>query len=182
MDSSVAVAAGVVAMVVFAMSTLPMLGKAVRSKDLSSYSRGNLVLSNIGNLVYSVYVFNLPPGPIWLLHADYLVSFRADALLEHQVCRSRAGRGCEPREWATSSHRSPGDELTDRADRWLTALGRAWIRLPAPMEHLAAPAVTGLLEPGHPASASESARGLGDHRGRRRPHLGGGARPWAWEC
>lgn len=74
MDSSVAVAAGVVAMVVFAMSTLPMLGKAVRSKDLSSYSRGNLVLSNIGNLVYSVYVFNLPPGPIWLLHAYYLVS------------------------------------------------------------------------------------------------------------
>ena len=38
--------------------------------------------------------------------------------------------------------------MTDRADSWLTALGRAWIRLPAPMEHLAVLAVTGLLDRG----------------------------------
>jgi len=74
MDSSLPVTAGVVATVVFACSTLPMLGKAARSHDLESYSRGNLVLANVGNAVYSVYVFSLPAGPIWLLHTFYVVS------------------------------------------------------------------------------------------------------------
>ncbi len=74
MDSSLPVTAGVIATVVFASSTVPMLGKAMRSKDLASYSRGNLVLANVGNAVYSVYVFSLPPGPIWLLHTFYVVS------------------------------------------------------------------------------------------------------------
>jgi uncharacterized protein with PQ loop repeat len=71
MSSSLALAAGTVATVVFAASTLPMLGKALRTKDLASYSRGNLVLANVGNLVYSLYVFHLPAGPIWLLHTFY---------------------------------------------------------------------------------------------------------------
>ena len=74
MDTTIPLAAGVIASVVFAASVLPMLGKAVRSKDLRSYSRGNLVLANVGNAVYSVYVFTLPPGPIWLLHTFYVVS------------------------------------------------------------------------------------------------------------
>jgi hypothetical protein len=72
MDSSLPAAAGAVATVVFACSVLPMLGKAVRSKDLASYSRSNLVLANVGNVVYSLYVFDLPPGPIWVLHTFYL--------------------------------------------------------------------------------------------------------------
>lgn len=66
--------AGTLATIVFACSVLPMLGKAARSKDLSSYSTGNLVLANVGNVFYSVYVFHLPPGPIWALHGFYLVS------------------------------------------------------------------------------------------------------------
>jgi uncharacterized protein with PQ loop repeat len=74
MGSSIALAAGTVATVVFATSTLPMLRKAARSKDLTSYSRSNLVLANVGNAVYSVYVFHLPPGPIWLLHSFYVAS------------------------------------------------------------------------------------------------------------
>ena len=74
MDSSVPVAAGSVATIVFALSMLPMLGKAVRTKDLASYSRGNLVLANVGNLIYSLYVFHLPAGPIWLLHTFYAVT------------------------------------------------------------------------------------------------------------
>ena len=72
MDSSLPAAAGAVATVVFACSVLPMLGKAVRSKDLASYSRSNLVLANVGNVVYSLYVFDLPAGPIWVLHTFYL--------------------------------------------------------------------------------------------------------------
>ena len=74
MTSSIPITAGAIATVIFAGSVLPMLGKAARTKDLSSYSRGHLVLANVGNLFYSVYVFHLPPGPIWALHTFYLVS------------------------------------------------------------------------------------------------------------
>jgi uncharacterized protein with PQ loop repeat len=66
--------AGLVATLVFAISTLPMLSKAVRSRDLTSYSTGNLVLANVGNAIYSFYVFQLPPGPVWFLHGYYLLS------------------------------------------------------------------------------------------------------------
>lgn len=68
------VAAGTVSTVIFVLSTLPMAWKAYRTKDLSSYSVGNMVLANTGNLAYSVYVFHLPPGPIWFLHSYYLVT------------------------------------------------------------------------------------------------------------
>jgi uncharacterized protein with PQ loop repeat len=68
------VVAGVVSTVIFVLSMLPMLAKAVRTKDLESYSFGNMILSNAGNLVHSVYVFSLPPGPIWAMHSFYLVT------------------------------------------------------------------------------------------------------------
>jgi hypothetical protein len=71
---SVSVLAGSVSTAVFVASALPMLVKAARTKDLGSYSVGNLVLANVGNLVYAVYVFSLPVGPIWALHSFYLVS------------------------------------------------------------------------------------------------------------
>ena len=71
---SVSVLAGSVSTTVFVASTLPMLIKAARTKDLGSYSVGNLVLANLGNLVYAVYVVSLPVGPIWALHSFYMVS------------------------------------------------------------------------------------------------------------
>ena len=71
---SLPVLAGVFSTTIFAFSTLPMLLKAVRTKDLSSYSLGNILLSNLGNMIHSVYVFSLPAGPIWLLHIFYLVT------------------------------------------------------------------------------------------------------------
>ena len=46
--TDVAVIAGSVSTVVFVASYLPMLLKAVRSKDLSSYSASNLILANAG--------------------------------------------------------------------------------------------------------------------------------------
>ncbi|WP_022889556.1 hypothetical protein [Agromyces italicus] len=70
----VAVIAGVVSTGLFAMSYLPMLVKAARTKDLSSYSLGNLAITNLGNVVYSVYVFSLPFGPVWFLHSFYLAA------------------------------------------------------------------------------------------------------------
>jgi uncharacterized protein with PQ loop repeat len=72
--STLAVLAGSASTVLFAVSTLPMLIKAARTKELNSYSRGNLVLANVGNAVHSVYVFQLPFGPIWALHSFYIVA------------------------------------------------------------------------------------------------------------
>jgi hypothetical protein len=71
---SVPVIAGAISTVIFALSTFPMLYKAGRSKELGSYSLGNILLSNIGNLVHSIYIFSMPMGPIWLLHSVYLVT------------------------------------------------------------------------------------------------------------
>ena len=73
-DMDLAVFAGVLSTGLFAMSYLPMLVKAARTRDLSSYSLGNLVITNMGNLLYSLYVFSLPFGPIWFLHSFYLVA------------------------------------------------------------------------------------------------------------
>jgi hypothetical protein len=49
-----------------------MLVKAGRTKDLTSYSLGNIVLANLGNLIYAVYVVSLPLGPVWALHGFHL--------------------------------------------------------------------------------------------------------------
>ena len=85
----VAILAGVLSTGLFAMSYLPMLVKAARTKDLSSYSLGNLATTNVGNVVYSVYVFSLPFGPIWMLHAFYLT---ASALMLVWFLRYRAAK------------------------------------------------------------------------------------------
>jgi hypothetical protein len=72
--ASLPLLAGIASTVIFAGSTLPMLVKAGRTKDLSSYSLGNIVLSNLGNVIHSIYVFHLPAGPMWVLHTFYLLS------------------------------------------------------------------------------------------------------------
>ena len=74
MDTSLPVVAGAISTTIFALSALPMLVKAARTRDLSSYSLGNILLANAGNLIHSVYVFHLPVGPLWLLHSFYIVS------------------------------------------------------------------------------------------------------------
>ena len=101
MDGMIPVLAGAVSTVIFAGGTLPMLVKAVRTRDLSSYSLGNILLSNLGNLIHSVYVFHLPPGPIWALHSFHLLS---TALMlvwylrytESPILRRRPGLGRSP--------------------------------------------------------------------------------------
>ncbi len=62
------VAAGTVSSLLFMFGTLPMLHKAFRTRNLKSYSLGNLLLSNLGNLIHWLYVSSLPFGPIWFLH------------------------------------------------------------------------------------------------------------------
>lgn len=71
----------------FAVSYLPMLAKAVHTRDLSSYSLVNIATTNVANGLYSVYVFSLPIGPIWFLHGFYLL---ASALMLVWFIRFRA--------------------------------------------------------------------------------------------
>lgn len=95
MDFDLAVLAGVISSIVFVGSVLPMLIKAVRTRDLASYSLGNLLLANLGNVVHSVYVFSLPTGPIWALHGFYLLTsaFMLAMYLRHREPRARVGLG-----------------------------------------------------------------------------------------
>ena len=67
-DIGLQAVAGIAATAVFVGSTLPMLLKAGRTKDLRSYSLANIALANLGNLLQWVYISSLPLGPIWLLH------------------------------------------------------------------------------------------------------------------
>lgn len=66
--------AGTISSLIFVSSHLPMLRKAYKTKDLHSYSSLNVVLLNIGNLIYWLYVIDLPVGPVWLMHTFYTIS------------------------------------------------------------------------------------------------------------
>jgi len=66
--------AGLASTTLFVVSYLPMLYRALRTRDLASYSRSSLVLANIGNVVQAIYICSLPVGPIWFLHGFYLAA------------------------------------------------------------------------------------------------------------
>jgi hypothetical protein len=85
--------AGILSTIVFASSTIPMLAKALRTKDLRSYSLANIALSNLGNVVHWVYIAGLPFGPIWFLHAFYTVvnAMMLLCCLQQQVFDSNRG-------------------------------------------------------------------------------------------
>jgi hypothetical protein len=64
----------VISTLLFAISNIPMLRKAIKTKEVRSYSRSFLVLSNVGNAVHWLYIAALPLGPIWVLHTFYSIS------------------------------------------------------------------------------------------------------------
>ncbi len=68
---SIQVLAGFASSSIFISSNLPMLFKAFKTKNLSSYSMGHLVLGNLGNTVYWLYVISLPVGPVWFLQGFF---------------------------------------------------------------------------------------------------------------
>lgn len=74
METNLPTIAGFISTALFAVGTLPMLTKAFRTRSLASYSLGNIMMSNAGNIIYSLYVFNLPPGPVWFLHTYNLLT------------------------------------------------------------------------------------------------------------
>lgn len=67
--AQVQILAGMASTLLYVSSTLPMLSRAFRTRDLASYSFAHIMLTNAGNWVYWVYVVGLPVGPVWLLHA-----------------------------------------------------------------------------------------------------------------
>lgn len=66
--------AGTVSTLLFISSSVPMLLKAAKTKNLASYSLSNMALNNVGNLVYWLYISQLPFGPIWLMHGFYTLT------------------------------------------------------------------------------------------------------------
>jgi uncharacterized protein with PQ loop repeat len=66
--------AGFASSTIFISSNFPMLFKAFKTKDLSSYSLGHLALGNLGNAVYWLYVISLPLGPVWFLQAFFTMA------------------------------------------------------------------------------------------------------------
>jgi len=68
-----ALLAGSLASAIFIGSAFPMLWKALRTRDMRSYSLSSLGLSVVGNAVQWCYVVSLPLGPIYVLHAFYTI-------------------------------------------------------------------------------------------------------------
>jgi len=66
--------AGSVSSLLFMAANIPMLVKAYKTRNLRSYSLSNMLLINVGNILYWLYISSFPPGPIWLLHSFYTVS------------------------------------------------------------------------------------------------------------
>jgi hypothetical protein len=48
--------AGIISTMLFASSTIPMLVKAFRTRDVRSYTLPHLAMSNVGNAVHGAYV------------------------------------------------------------------------------------------------------------------------------
>ena len=85
MSGDLPTVAGAISTMIFVISTLPMLFKAFRTKDLRSYSLGNIATANVGNLVQCVYVLSLPVGsdlvPARVLPGGDV----SDAVVDHPV-------------------------------------------------------------------------------------------------
>ena len=81
--------AGAISSFIFAGSNIPMLWKVYRTRDVRSYSWLNVLMVNIGNLLYWFYVSTLPFGPIWMLHTFYTI---ASGILLILYARFHAGK------------------------------------------------------------------------------------------
>jgi uncharacterized protein with PQ loop repeat len=71
---SLQLVAGSISSLLFMSANVPMLLKAYKTRNMRSYSLSNIVLINIGNLLYWLYIIQLPSGPIWLLHSFYTLT------------------------------------------------------------------------------------------------------------
>ncbi len=114
--------AGAISSAMFVIGTLPMLYKAFATKNLQSYSMSHLLLNNVGNLLHALYVYSLPPGPIWLLHTFNLITTALMLFWYVRYEGRRQGKGSDlPSSWTTvmqkaaalvQSLRSPDKAMT----------------------------------------------------------------------
>ena len=102
--------AGTISTVVFAVSNLPMVRKALRTRDVSSYSLPSFAMINAANVVYSLYVFSLPFGPIWALHTFYLVSCAIMLVLCVAQRRASARRTAAPADRSAQAIAESSDD------------------------------------------------------------------------
>ena len=104
--------AGSAAAAIFMISQLPMLIKAWRTKNLTSYSFANIGLANVGNALYAVYVVQVPVGPVWAIHGFNLTT--SGLML---VLYLRHGRtGCMLEQWR--DHPRPRSSSTRSLSGW----------------------------------------------------------------
>ncbi len=66
--------AGSLSSLIFVSSNFPMLWKVMKTRNVKSYSLGQIILRNLGNLVYWIYVASLPVGPVWYLQGFFTLS------------------------------------------------------------------------------------------------------------
>ncbi len=106
METNLPTIAGFISTALFALGTLPMLVKAFRTRNLASYSLGNMLMSNVGNIIYSLYVFHLPAGPVWFLHTYNVLSTGLMLVwyLKYE--------GLPPRLWSSADHVTLKPETT----------------------------------------------------------------------
>lgn len=74
MSFDLPVIAGTLSTFIFFFGTFPMLHKAVKTRNMASYSKEMLMANTVANVIHAVYIFSLPAGPIWALHTFYLVT------------------------------------------------------------------------------------------------------------
>jgi hypothetical protein len=62
-----------------------------------------LLLANVGNGFYAIYVFSMPVGPIWALHSFYMLSSALMLCwyLRYEVSKCRRGTGGS---WSSNRH------------------------------------------------------------------------------
>ena len=68
MITTVQAVEGIIPTLVFMVSTLPMLLKALRKRNLRLYIDAVLVLANINNGIYWACILSLPFGAVYFLH------------------------------------------------------------------------------------------------------------------
>ena len=59
---------------IFMLSRVPMLLKAIHTRDLRSYSPAHLLMSTCANLLFWIYVVGLPIGPVWILQIFFTIT------------------------------------------------------------------------------------------------------------
>ena len=71
---TVQIVAGSISSLLFITSNVPMLLKVFKTKNMHSYSLGHILLNNVGNILYWIYISSFPLGPIWVMHTFYTLT------------------------------------------------------------------------------------------------------------